>query len=80
MKPQAYKNQTFSLPIEVSAELHALVKRRDMSRFVANAICKELASKKQKLRDAYLSANNDPGQTEAIDEWQGTLADGANEW
>lgn len=80
MKQQVYKNQTFSLPIEVSIELHSLVKRREMSRFVADAIRKELDAKKDKLRNAYILANNDPGQTDATNEWQGTLADGADEW
>lgn len=77
---QQYKNQTFSLPIEVTIELHSLVKRREMSRFVADAIRKELEAKKLALRSAYISANKDPGQIEATDEWQGTLADGVNEW
>lgn len=31
-------NQTFSLPIDVSKELHAYVKRREMSRFVAEGL------------------------------------------
>jgi hypothetical protein len=63
---QFYKNQTFSLPIEISIELHSLVKRREMSRFLADAIHKE-------LRDAYISANTDSGQIETSDEWQGTF-------
>ena len=77
---QTYKNQTFSLPVEISLELHSLVKRREMSRFVADAIRKELEAKKKELRDAYISANKDLGQIEATEEWQGTLADGVDEW
>lgn len=77
---QIYKNQTFSLPVEISLELHSLVKRREMSRFVADAIRKELEIKKQELRKAYLSANKDAGQSGVMKEWQGTLADGADEW
>lgn len=77
---QVYKNQTFSLPIEVTHELHSLVKRREMSRFVAEAIRKELEAKKQELRNAYLSANNDSGQNEATREWEETLMDGFDEW
>lgn len=80
MKQHAYKNQTFSLPIEVSNELHSLVKRREMSRFVTDAIRKELDTKKQELRNAYILANRDPGQIDATTEWQGTLADGVDEW
>ncbi len=80
MRQHTYKNQTFSLPIEVSIELQSMVKRNERSRFVADAIRKELESRKQQLRDAYISANKDPGQIEATDEWQGTLADGTDAW
>lgn len=68
-----YKNQTFSLPEEITRDLHSFIKRREMSRFVANAIRKELEVKKQELRDAYAAANNDLGQIEAMEDWQGTL-------
>ena len=64
-----YKNQTFSLPVEIFIELHSFVKRREMSRFVADAIRKELEVKKQELRKAYLAANKDPGQLEAMDDY-----------
>ena len=80
MRQQTYKNQTFSLPEEITRDLHSFVKRREMSRFVADAIRKELEVKKQELRDAYLSANEDIGQLEAIDEWKETLSDGVDEW
>ena len=79
MKQQKYKNQTFSLPVEISLELHSLVKSREMSRFVADAIRKELEVKKQELRNAYISANKDLGQIEATKDWKGTLADGMDE-
>jgi hypothetical protein len=36
----------------------------------------ELESKKQELRNAYISANEDIGQIEAMDEWKETLLDG----
>lgn len=70
MKQQVYKNQTFSLPIEVTQELHCFIKRREMSHFVAEAIRKQLEIKKKELRKAYLMANKDQGQIEATDEWQ----------
>jgi len=79
-QPQKTVNQTFSLPLEVSKELHTYVKRREMSRFVADAIRKELEATKDNLRQAYLMANEDEGQIETTAEWQGTLADGADEW
>ena len=80
MGQQKYKNQTFSLPEEITNDLHSLVKRREMSRFVADAIRKELEVKKQDLRNAYISANKDSGQIEALDEWKETLSDGVDEW
>jgi metal-responsive CopG/Arc/MetJ family transcriptional regulator len=73
-------NQTFSLPIELSSELHALIKPRERSRFVANAIRKELKAKRDELRNAYMAANEDEGQIEATEDWQSTLGDGTNEW
>jgi len=39
---------------------------------------KELKIKRQELRDAFHSANKDPGQIEANDEWEGTLTDGVD--
>lgn len=73
-------NQTFSLPVEISQELYSYVKRREMSRFVAEAIRKELEAKKEELRKAYLMANEDEGQLETTNEWEGTVGDGLDEW
>ena len=73
-------NQTFSLPVDISQDLHAYVKRREMSRFVAEAIRKELMTKKDELRQVYLMANEDEGQAEATHDWQRTLGDGSEEW
>lgn len=78
-KQQQTVNQTFSLPITISKELHAYVKRREMSRFVANAIRKELDAKKNNLRDAYKLASSDEGQNEA-DDWDVVLNDGSDGW
>jgi hypothetical protein len=82
MKKQESKkiNQTFSIPMDVSQELHTYVKRREMSQFVSDAIRKELASRKEELRQAYLAANKDKGQLEAAVEWESTASDGSNEW
>jgi len=73
-------NQTFSIPSDVSLELHTYVKRREMSQFVSNAIRKELEFKKEELRKAYLAANQDEGQQEAMDEWESTVGDATDEW
>jgi hypothetical protein len=82
MKKQESKkiNQTFSIPLDVSQELHTYVKRREMSQFVSDAIRKELKSKKEELRQAYLAANKDQGQKEAMVEWENTIGDGSDEW
>lgn len=72
-------NQTFSIPLDVSQELHTYVKRRELSVFVAEAIRKELELKKDELRNAYRSAGKDQGQFEAK-EWDGTISDGSEEW
>lgn len=73
-------NQTFSIPADVSQDLHAYVKRREMSRFVTEAIRKELLAKKLELRKHYAEANQDPGQLEAKEDWDSTSADGLNDW
>lgn len=82
MKNQESKKtiKTFSIPVDVSQELHTYVKRREMSRFVSDAIRKELLLKKEELRKAYLAANKDQGQNEAMTEWKSTIGDGSDEW
>jgi len=72
-------NQTFSIPKEVAHELHVYIKRREMSRFVSEAIKKELEAKKKELRQAYIAMSQDEEQNEIMKEWEGTLADGIEE-
>lgn len=72
-------NQTFSLPLDVSKELHTYVKNREMSSFVSVAIRKELELKKKELRKSYREANKDKGQVEALHDWDSTASDGMNE-
>ena len=74
-------NQTFSIPMDLSQDLHTYVKQREMSRFVSDAIRKELEAKKEELREAYRMANVDEGQKEALRDWENTVADGLDdEW
>jgi hypothetical protein len=73
-------NQTFSLPPEVVHDLNSLVKPRERSRFVSNILRDALEVKKQKLRQSYIDANTDEGQFEAMQDWEGTVADGADVW
>ncbi len=79
MKEQRKKiNQTFSIPLDISQELHTYVKRREMSSFVAEAIRKELEVKKEELREAY-RASSEEDRLE-VKEWDSTLNDGLDEW
>ncbi len=81
MKERSSKkiNQTFSIPLEISQDLHTYIKKREMSFFVSEAIRKELELKKEDLRKAYRAANKDLGQLEAA-EWDTTINDGSEEW
>jgi hypothetical protein len=51
-----------------------------MSEFVNDAICKELVSEKEELRQAYFESNKDEGQCEEAVEWETTIADGLDKW
>ena len=75
-------NRTFSIPIEVSNELHVYVKHREMSQFVSDAIKKELEAKKNQLRQEYADMKTDPAQREVMKDWESTIGDGIedNEW
>jgi hypothetical protein len=76
-------NQTFSLPSEISAELHMYIKHREMSQFVSDAIKKELEAKKNRLRREYADMKHDMAQKEVIKDWESTIEDGLdsdNEW
>jgi hypothetical protein len=72
-------NQTFSLPREVSMELHTYVRSRERSEFVARAIRKEIEVKKEELRKAYRASRKDQGQLETK-EWDSTIGDGSDTW
>jgi len=75
-------NQTFSIPVEISNELHVYVKNREMSQFVSEAIKKELEAKKNQLRLEYADMNKDPAQQEVMRDWESTVGDGIDndEW
>ena len=73
-------NQTFSIPIEISAELHMYVKPGEMSLFVSDAIQKELQATKDQLRKEYAMGAEDEGQQEAMKDWEPTVGDGLDEW
>ncbi len=72
-------NRTFSLPVEVSNELHIYVKQREMSQFVSDAIRKELEAKKNQLRQEYADMKSDPAQREVMKDWGFTIGDGLDD-
>jgi hypothetical protein len=73
-------NQTFSIPLEISNDLHVYVKQREMSQFVSDAIRKELEAKKNQLRKEYATIKKDKGQLEAMKDWESTVGDGLDDW
>lgn len=75
-------HQTFSIPLDISNELRIYVKHREMSRFVSDAIKKELEVKKRELREEYKDMQSDPAQREVMKDWEATIGDGIdeNEW
>lgn len=64
------KNVTFSMPIELVNLLHAHVDKRNLSKFICQTVEKALAEKTNKLKAAYLQANDDPGQNEVNEDWK----------
>ncbi len=76
-------NQTFSIPVDISNELHVYVKHREMSRFVSDAIRKELEAKKDEMRKEFADMKHDSAQRQMMKDWESTLGDGideTNEW
>lgn len=63
-------NLTFSIPTQVSQDLHIYVKQREMNEFVSESLIKELKLKKDELRQCYVQANEDQGQLEALQDWE----------
>jgi len=62
-------NVTFSLPEEIHKKLQALVGRRKMSAFVAQAIDKELEKQIHALKQAYIEAEADADRQKVVNDW-----------
>lgn len=75
-----YKNQTFSIPTDIVSDLHSLVKHREISKFVSQAIKKQLSARKTALKRQYISANKDKGHKEVMKDWESTISDGNYDW
>ncbi len=56
-----------------------MINKIQRTRFIADAISEKLEAKKRELHEAYVSMNQDPGQVEAMKDWENTLADGIND-
>jgi len=62
-------NVTFSLPEPLIRQLHAVVKKRDLSRFVSKAIEKALNEAQEILKAAYAAADKDADRNKVIEDW-----------
>ena len=62
-------NATFSLPENVNIQLHAMVEKRGLSRFVAKAIEEALEKKQKNLKAAYSAAESDADRKETLGDW-----------
>lgn len=60
---------TFSLPIQLIAQLRSSIGQREMSRFAAQALQKALEKEQEKLRKEYQAAANDPERKKVVEEW-----------
>ncbi len=63
-------NVTFSLPEDLHKKLQALVGRRKMSGFVAQAIDKELEKQTDALKQAYMQAEADVDRRRVVNDWE----------
>jgi hypothetical protein len=72
-------NRTFSIATDVDRDLHLLVKKRGMSRFVSEILRKGLKERRDSLHKEYSMANEDEGQQEAKRDWAATITDGLGE-
>lgn len=60
---------SFSLPVQLIAQLRTSVGQREMSKFAARALQDALKQEQEKLRTAYQAAANDPARNELLNEW-----------
>ena len=69
-------NVTFSIPPEMHKALQKIVGRRNMSKFVAQALEAALEAKKMELKKEYIEAAKDPGHKEAMADWHALEGEG----
>lgn len=73
------KNVTFSLPVELTAQLHNIVGKRGLSKFVSLALEKALAEKVKNLKAAYQEAEEDTDRLRVIEDWKDVETEGWDE-
>ena len=72
-------NRTYSIARDVDHDLHVLVGKRNISRFVSESVRMRLDTLGDKLAKQYAEANEDEAQIEAMKDWECTIADGLGE-
>lgn len=74
-----HSNITLSLSQAVIDELHVIVKKRGISRFVEEAVTEKLHRKKSDLEQQYIEAAKDEERNKVFLEWEHMIGDGLNE-
>lgn len=83
MRQAKHNNITLSLPKELIAELHCLIQKRGISKFVEEAIVEKLQAKKSSIELQYIEAAKDEDRNEIFSDWESFSGDGLNaqnEW
>lgn len=62
---------TLSIPEDLKALLYSTIERGSISKFVNESLRKSLKEREDELARAYREAAHDPGQLEALSDWQG---------
>lgn len=70
---------TLSLPENVIRDLHLYVSKRQMSKFVAEMLVKELDKKKKLMADEFKEASQDSERNSEINLWDELSGEGLNE-
>ncbi len=74
------EHMTISIPSDIKHELFLYVKKRSISRFIADAVREKLKEKKMSLEEQYKLAAIDEERNLEFKEWEdATIGDGLNE-
>lgn len=70
---------TFSLPVQLIAQLRSSIGQGEMSRFATQALQKALEQEQEKLRKEYQAAANDPERKKIVEEWSALDVEGLDD-